>query len=71
MKKPKIFFVIVPLVMLAVFAVSAAQDKPAEKAAALAGPRPLALDAEEDLGDPHAAVLIRPRRARLGPSLPP
>ena len=43
MKKPKVFFIIVPLILLAVFAVSAAQDKPADKAAAPAGPRPLAL----------------------------
>jgi len=43
MTKPRFFFVIVPLVLLAVFAVSAAQDKPADKAAAPAGPRPLAL----------------------------
>jgi dipeptidyl aminopeptidase/acylaminoacyl peptidase len=43
MKKTKALFIIVPLVLLAVFAVSAAQDKPADKAAAPAGPRPLAL----------------------------
>jgi dipeptidyl aminopeptidase/acylaminoacyl peptidase len=43
MKKPRALFVIVPLVLLAVFAVSAAQDKPADKAAAPAVPRPLAL----------------------------
>ncbi|MBE3130201.1 MAG: S9 family peptidase, partial [Acidobacteria bacterium] len=43
MKKPKVLFIIVPLILLAVFAVSAAQDKPADKAAAPAGPRPLAL----------------------------
>jgi dipeptidyl aminopeptidase/acylaminoacyl peptidase len=43
MKKPRALFVIVPLVLLAVFAVSAAQDKPTDKAAAPAVPRPLAL----------------------------
>ncbi len=43
MTKPRALFVIVPLVLSAVFAVSAAQDKPADKVAAQAGPRPLAL----------------------------
>lgn len=43
MKKPGILLVVVPAVLLAVFAVSTAQDKPTEKAAASAGPRPLAL----------------------------
>jgi len=43
MTKPRFFFVILPLVLLAVFAVSAAQDKPADKSAAPSGPRPLAL----------------------------
>jgi len=43
MKKPRVLIIVVPLALLAIFAVSAAQDKPAEKAAAPAGPRPLAL----------------------------
>ncbi|MCX6568816.1 MAG: prolyl oligopeptidase family serine peptidase [Candidatus Aminicenantes bacterium] len=43
MKKPRVLFIVIPLALLAIFAGSAAQDKPAEKAAAPAGPRPLAL----------------------------
>ncbi|HUT07598.1 MAG TPA: S9 family peptidase, partial [Candidatus Latescibacteria bacterium] len=43
MNKQRALIAIVPLVLLAVFSVSAAQDKPAETTAAPAGPRPLAL----------------------------